>query len=142
MNKDVCFFSRLSRRERPLSLGIFPSSGGVSLLTPDPQTRGETLSTESWRFTDPTQPRSNASLKVYVCGWHLNVTFHQNWYKIMTYSSVNFVIWFTSHNVSLKPGVGSRIFDVPTQKPIKADFFSILSGSLFRLTSPNNCDLN
>ncbi|XP_041812590.1 sperm associated antigen 9a isoform X3 [Chelmon rostratus] len=51
------------RRERPLSLGVFPSSGGVSMLTPDPQARVETLGTEGWRFTDPTQPRSNTSLK-------------------------------------------------------------------------------
>ncbi|XP_039974765.1 sperm associated antigen 9a isoform X5 [Xiphias gladius] len=51
------------RRERPLSLGIFPSSGGASLLIPDPQTKAETPGTEGWRFTDPTQPRSNASLK-------------------------------------------------------------------------------
>ncbi|XP_044036356.1 sperm associated antigen 9a isoform X9 [Siniperca chuatsi] len=51
------------RRERPLSLGIFPSSGGVSLLTPDLQTKAETLGTEGWRFADPTQPRSNTSLK-------------------------------------------------------------------------------
>ncbi|XP_042360801.1 sperm associated antigen 9a isoform X3 [Plectropomus leopardus] len=50
------------RRERPLSLGIFPSSGGASLLIPDPQTRAETPGTESWRFTDPT--RSNTSLKL------------------------------------------------------------------------------
>ncbi|XP_039974774.1 sperm associated antigen 9a isoform X6 [Xiphias gladius] len=54
------------RRERPLSLGIFPSSGGASLLIPDPQTKAETPGTEGWRFTDPTQPRSNASLKLYV----------------------------------------------------------------------------
>ncbi|XP_041634257.1 sperm associated antigen 9a isoform X5 [Cheilinus undulatus] len=51
------------RRERPLSLGIFPSSAGTSLLTPDPQVRSETLGTESWRFTDSTQLRSNTSLK-------------------------------------------------------------------------------
>ncbi|XP_029913051.1 sperm associated antigen 9a isoform X4 [Myripristis murdjan] len=51
------------RKERPLSLGIFPSSGGGSLLIPDPQARAETPNTESWRFTDPAQPRSNASLK-------------------------------------------------------------------------------
>uniref|UniRef100_A0AAX7TZ74 Sperm associated antigen 9a n=1 Tax=Astatotilapia calliptera TaxID=8154 RepID=A0AAX7TZ74_ASTCA len=51
------------RRERPLSLGIFPSSGGASLLIPDPQARAETLGTESWRFTDSSQPRSNTSLK-------------------------------------------------------------------------------
>uniref|UniRef100_A0AAQ6A6K0 C-Jun-amino-terminal kinase-interacting protein 4 n=1 Tax=Amphiprion ocellaris TaxID=80972 RepID=A0AAQ6A6K0_AMPOC len=50
-------------RERPLSLGIFPSSGGASLLIPDPQTRAETPGTEGWRFTDSSQPRSNASLK-------------------------------------------------------------------------------
>ncbi|XP_029015529.1 sperm associated antigen 9a isoform X10 [Betta splendens] len=52
------------RRERPLSLGIFPSSGGASLLIPDPQARAETPGTESWKFTDPAQPRSNASLKL------------------------------------------------------------------------------
>uniref|UniRef100_A0A665UGS0 C-Jun-amino-terminal kinase-interacting protein 4 n=1 Tax=Echeneis naucrates TaxID=173247 RepID=A0A665UGS0_ECHNA len=52
------------RRERPLSLGIFPSSGGPSLLIPDPQTKAETLGTEGWRFTDPTHPRSNTSLKL------------------------------------------------------------------------------
>uniref|UniRef100_A0A671UXU7 Sperm associated antigen 9a n=1 Tax=Sparus aurata TaxID=8175 RepID=A0A671UXU7_SPAAU len=52
------------RRERPLSLGIFPPSGGVSLLTPDPQVRADTLGPEAWRFTDPAQPRSNTSLKV------------------------------------------------------------------------------
>ncbi|XP_078140598.1 sperm associated antigen 9a isoform X5 [Centroberyx gerrardi] len=51
------------RKERPLSLGIFPPSGGGSLLIPDPQARAETLGTESWRFTDPAQPRSNTSLK-------------------------------------------------------------------------------
>ncbi|XP_047427722.1 sperm associated antigen 9a isoform X4 [Mugil cephalus] len=51
------------RRERPLSLGIFPSSGGTSLLIPDSQARAETPGTEGWRFTDPSQPRSNASLK-------------------------------------------------------------------------------
>ncbi|GAA6229604.1 sperm associated antigen 9a isoform X1 [Lates japonicus] len=51
------------RRERPLSLGIFPSSGGASLLIPDPQTTAETPGTEGWRFTDPAQPRSNTSLK-------------------------------------------------------------------------------
>ncbi|XP_078140596.1 sperm associated antigen 9a isoform X3 [Centroberyx gerrardi] len=52
------------RKERPLSLGIFPPSGGGSLLIPDPQARAETLGTESWRFTDPAQPRSNTSLKL------------------------------------------------------------------------------
>uniref|UniRef100_A0A669AZP3 C-Jun-amino-terminal kinase-interacting protein 4 n=1 Tax=Oreochromis niloticus TaxID=8128 RepID=A0A669AZP3_ORENI len=60
------------RRERPLSLGIFPSSGGASLLIPDPQARAETLSTESWRFTDSSQPRSNTSLKVGVWGDELS----------------------------------------------------------------------
>ncbi|XP_029945538.1 sperm associated antigen 9a isoform X2 [Salarias fasciatus] len=51
------------RRERPLSLGIFPSSGGASLLIPDPQTRAETPGTEGWRFADSSQLRSNTSLK-------------------------------------------------------------------------------
>ncbi|KAM6966029.1 sperm associated antigen 9a isoform 2-T2 [Tautogolabrus adspersus] len=54
------------RRERPLSLGVFPSSAGTSLLTPDPQVRSETLGTEGWRFNDSTQPRSNTSLKDFV----------------------------------------------------------------------------
>ncbi|XP_026181139.1 sperm associated antigen 9a isoform X2 [Mastacembelus armatus] len=52
------------RRERPLSLGIFPSSGGASLVIPDPQARAETPGTEGWRFTEPTQLRSSTSLKL------------------------------------------------------------------------------
>ncbi|KAE8283087.1 C-Jun-amino-terminal kinase-interacting protein 4 [Larimichthys crocea] len=52
------------QRESGLFLwGSSHPSGGVSMLTPDPQTRVETLGTEGWRFTDPTQPRSNTSLK-------------------------------------------------------------------------------
>uniref|UniRef100_A0AAQ4S372 C-Jun-amino-terminal kinase-interacting protein 4 n=2 Tax=Gasterosteus aculeatus aculeatus TaxID=481459 RepID=A0AAQ4S372_GASAC len=49
------------RRERPLSLGIFPSPGGASLLIPDSLARAETPGTEGWRFTEPA--RSNTSLK-------------------------------------------------------------------------------
>lgn len=59
---SVFYFS--TRRERPLSLGIFPTSGGGSLLTPDPQARSETLNAESWRFSDPLCPQSNTNLKV------------------------------------------------------------------------------
>ncbi|KAL6102779.1 spag9 [Pungitius sinensis] len=49
------------RRERPLSLGIFPSPGGASPLIPDSLARAETPGTEGWRFTEPS--RSNTSLK-------------------------------------------------------------------------------
>ncbi|KAM8843811.1 sperm associated antigen 9a isoform 2-T2 [Spinachia spinachia] len=49
------------RRERPLSLGIFPSPGGASPLIPDPLARAETPGTEGWRFAEPA--RSNTSLK-------------------------------------------------------------------------------
>ncbi|XP_028311433.1 LOW QUALITY PROTEIN: sperm associated antigen 9a [Gouania willdenowi] len=51
------------RRERPLSLGVFPSSGGASLLIADPQTRAQTPGTEGWRFNDSSHTRSNTSLK-------------------------------------------------------------------------------
>ncbi|XP_077412634.1 sperm associated antigen 9a isoform X3 [Vanacampus margaritifer] len=51
------------RRERPLSLGIFPTSAGGSLLIPDSQTRAETPSAEGWRFSDKTHTRSNTSLQ-------------------------------------------------------------------------------
>ncbi|XP_070398797.1 sperm associated antigen 9a isoform X3 [Nothobranchius furzeri] len=51
------------RRERPLSLGIFPSSGGASLIIPDSHTRAETPSAEGWRLTESSQLRSNTSLK-------------------------------------------------------------------------------
>ncbi|KAM9745071.1 sperm associated antigen 9a isoform 3-T3 [Menidia menidia] len=52
------------RRERPLSLGIFPSSGAPSLIIPDSHARAETPGTEGWRLTDSLQPRSNTSLKL------------------------------------------------------------------------------
>ncbi|XP_062309287.1 sperm associated antigen 9a isoform X1 [Osmerus eperlanus] len=51
------------RKERPLSLGIFPVSGGGSSLLPEPLARTGTPGAESWRFNDLAHPRSNASLK-------------------------------------------------------------------------------
>ncbi|MED6241708.1 C-Jun-amino-terminal kinase-interacting protein 4, partial [Ataeniobius toweri] len=51
------------RKERPLSLGIFPPSGGASLIIPDSHTRVETPGTEGWRFSDSSQLLSNTSLK-------------------------------------------------------------------------------
>ncbi|XP_034046841.1 sperm associated antigen 9a isoform X10 [Thalassophryne amazonica] len=52
------------RRDRPLSLGIFPLSGGTSVLIPDLPGRAETPRTDGWRFGDSAQPRSNTSLKL------------------------------------------------------------------------------
>ncbi|XP_047215687.1 sperm associated antigen 9a isoform X2 [Girardinichthys multiradiatus] len=52
------------RKERPLSLGIFPPSGGASLIIPDSHTRVETPGTEGWRFSDSSQLLSNTSLKL------------------------------------------------------------------------------
>ncbi|XP_036446112.1 sperm associated antigen 9a isoform X5 [Colossoma macropomum] len=54
------------RKERPLSLGIFPMSGGGgnNSLTPEILGRAETPGTEGWRFNDLSQPRSNTSLKL------------------------------------------------------------------------------
>ncbi|KAK2915951.1 hypothetical protein Q8A67_000325 [Cirrhinus molitorella] len=51
------------RKERPLSLGIFPLSGGGTSLTPDIQGRAETPGMEGWRFNNLSHQRSNASLK-------------------------------------------------------------------------------
>uniref|UniRef100_A0AAZ3QGP9 C-Jun-amino-terminal kinase-interacting protein 4 n=1 Tax=Oncorhynchus tshawytscha TaxID=74940 RepID=A0AAZ3QGP9_ONCTS len=52
------------RKERPMSLGVFPMSGGGAVLTPDLQARSETPGAEAWRFNDLEHPRSNASLKL------------------------------------------------------------------------------
>uniref|UniRef100_A0A672PHQ7 C-Jun-amino-terminal kinase-interacting protein 4 n=1 Tax=Sinocyclocheilus grahami TaxID=75366 RepID=A0A672PHQ7_SINGR len=49
--------------ERPLSLGIFPMSGGGSSLTPDIRGRAETPGMEGWRFNNLSHQRSNTSLK-------------------------------------------------------------------------------
>ncbi|XP_043571111.1 C-Jun-amino-terminal kinase-interacting protein 4 isoform X5 [Chiloscyllium plagiosum] len=52
------------RREPPRSLGLFQLPGGDVLLTPDAAREGtETPGTETWRFNDLSQPRSNTSLK-------------------------------------------------------------------------------
>uniref|UniRef100_A0A4W5R1P2 C-Jun-amino-terminal kinase-interacting protein 4 n=1 Tax=Hucho hucho TaxID=62062 RepID=A0A4W5R1P2_9TELE len=50
------------RKERPMSLGVFPMSGGGS-VTPDLQARSETPGAEAWRFNALEHPCSNASLK-------------------------------------------------------------------------------
>ncbi|XP_055050730.2 sperm associated antigen 9a isoform X3 [Misgurnus anguillicaudatus] len=51
------------RKERPLSLGIFPMSGGGTSLTTDVQGRTEIPGIEGWRFNHLNQQRSNTSLK-------------------------------------------------------------------------------
>uniref|UniRef100_A0A8C6J113 C-Jun-amino-terminal kinase-interacting protein 4 n=1 Tax=Melopsittacus undulatus TaxID=13146 RepID=A0A8C6J113_MELUD len=53
------------RKERPISLGIFPLPPGDALLTPDTQREaGETPGSEHWKFHELSQPRSHTSLKV------------------------------------------------------------------------------
>ncbi|XP_021095768.1 C-Jun-amino-terminal kinase-interacting protein 4 isoform X8 [Heterocephalus glaber] len=51
------------RKERPITLGIFPLPAGDGLLTPDTQKGGETPGSEQWKFQDLSQPRSHTSLK-------------------------------------------------------------------------------
>ncbi|XP_054832165.1 C-Jun-amino-terminal kinase-interacting protein 4 isoform X1 [Eublepharis macularius] len=56
--------SRISRKERPISLGLFPLPPGDALITPDAQ-KGtvETPGSDNWKFHELSQPRSNTSLK-------------------------------------------------------------------------------
>ncbi|XP_059928526.1 C-Jun-amino-terminal kinase-interacting protein 4-like isoform X2 [Gadus macrocephalus] len=51
------------RKERPMSLCIFPSAGGASGAPTDPPALAETPSTAGWPLKDPAQPRSSTSLK-------------------------------------------------------------------------------
>ncbi|KAM9258181.1 C-Jun-amino-terminal kinase-interacting protein 4 isoform 2-T2 [Cariama cristata] len=52
------------RKERPISLGIFPLASGDALLTPETQREaGETPGSEHWKFHELSQPRSHTSLK-------------------------------------------------------------------------------
>ncbi|XP_010215434.1 PREDICTED: C-Jun-amino-terminal kinase-interacting protein 4, partial [Tinamus guttatus] len=52
------------RKERPISLGIFPLPPGDPLLTPEAQREaGETPGSEHWKFPELSQPRSHTSLK-------------------------------------------------------------------------------
>ncbi|XP_017579171.2 C-Jun-amino-terminal kinase-interacting protein 4 isoform X8 [Pygocentrus nattereri] len=54
---------RISRKERPVSLGIFQLPGG-DVMTPDLQREHvETPGTDTWRYNDLSHPRSNTSLK-------------------------------------------------------------------------------
>uniref|UniRef100_A0A8C9NQ79 Sperm associated antigen 9 n=1 Tax=Serinus canaria TaxID=9135 RepID=A0A8C9NQ79_SERCA len=53
------------RKERPISLGIFPLPAGDALLTPEAQRDvAETPAAEHWKFHELSQPRSHTSLKV------------------------------------------------------------------------------
>ncbi|XP_059719985.1 C-Jun-amino-terminal kinase-interacting protein 4 isoform X1 [Haemorhous mexicanus] len=52
------------RKERPISLGIFPLPAGDALLTPEAQRDvAETPAAEHWKFHELSQPRSHTSLK-------------------------------------------------------------------------------
>ncbi|XP_014733650.1 PREDICTED: C-Jun-amino-terminal kinase-interacting protein 4 isoform X1 [Sturnus vulgaris] len=52
------------RKERPISLGIFPLPAGDALLTPEAQRDvAETPAAEHWKFPELSQPRSHTSLK-------------------------------------------------------------------------------
>ncbi|NXW90012.1 JIP4 protein, partial [Alopecoenas beccarii] len=52
------------RKERPISLGIFPLPPGDAILTPEAQREaGETPGSEHWKFPELSQPRSHTSLK-------------------------------------------------------------------------------
>ncbi|NXO28686.1 JIP4 protein, partial [Cisticola juncidis] len=52
------------RKERPISLGIFPLPAGDALLTPEAQREvAETPAAEHWKFPELSQPRSHTSLK-------------------------------------------------------------------------------
>ncbi|XP_073685038.1 C-Jun-amino-terminal kinase-interacting protein 4 isoform X3 [Garra rufa] len=54
---------RISRKERPVSLGIF-SLPGSDVMTPDPHREPvETPGTDTWRYNNLSHPRSNTSLK-------------------------------------------------------------------------------
>ncbi|KAL4624585.1 C-Jun-amino-terminal kinase-interacting protein 4 isoform X6 [Arapaima gigas] len=60
---DTGTLSRV-RKERPVSLGIFPLTAGDALLTPELQReRADTPGTDTWRYNDLSHPRSNTSLK-------------------------------------------------------------------------------
>ncbi|XP_048179349.1 C-Jun-amino-terminal kinase-interacting protein 4 isoform X8 [Corvus hawaiiensis] len=55
---------RILRKERPVSLGIFPLPAGDALLTPEAQRdAAETPAAEHWKFHELSQPRSHTSLK-------------------------------------------------------------------------------
>ncbi|NXB84553.1 JIP4 protein, partial [Vidua chalybeata] len=52
------------RKERPVSLGIFPLPAGDALLTPEAQREvAETPAAGHWKFHELSQPRSHTSLK-------------------------------------------------------------------------------
>ncbi|NXW68760.1 JIP4 protein, partial [Hirundo rustica] len=52
------------RKDRPISLGIFPLPAGDALLTPEAQREvADTPAAEHWKFHELSQPRSHTSLK-------------------------------------------------------------------------------
>ncbi|XP_048344185.1 C-Jun-amino-terminal kinase-interacting protein 4 isoform X13 [Sphaerodactylus townsendi] len=55
---------RILRKERPISLGLFPLPPGDAIITPDTQrSAAETPGSDNWKFRELSQPRSHTSLK-------------------------------------------------------------------------------
>ncbi|KAG9350261.1 hypothetical protein JZ751_026615 [Albula glossodonta] len=52
------------KKERPVSLGLFPLPGADAVLSPELHRETvETPGTDTWRYNDLSHPRSNTSLK-------------------------------------------------------------------------------
>ncbi|XP_048467033.1 C-Jun-amino-terminal kinase-interacting protein 4-like [Rhincodon typus] len=80
------------RREPPRSLGLFQLPGGDVLLTPDAAREGtETPGTETWRFNDLSQPRSNTSLKLPGMGREVENLIQENTQLLETKNALNVV---------------------------------------------------
>uniref|UniRef100_A0A8C0LNC2 C-Jun-amino-terminal kinase-interacting protein 4 n=1 Tax=Canis lupus dingo TaxID=286419 RepID=A0A8C0LNC2_CANLU len=111
------------RKERPISLGIFPLPAGDGLLTPDTQKGGETPGSEQWKFQELSQPRSHTSLKLNsrCCpGYRERETLLECWWECKL-DELSDVSQGGSKATTPASTAASDVATIPTDTPLKED---------------------
>uniref|UniRef100_A0A8C9W862 C-Jun-amino-terminal kinase-interacting protein 4 n=1 Tax=Scleropages formosus TaxID=113540 RepID=A0A8C9W862_SCLFO len=123
LRHESVFSLVFSRKERPVSLGIFPLAAGDALLTPELQRdRVETPGTDTWRYNDLSHPRSNTSLKVRSPAPELYVVLEKSffvhvslcWYPCSSDTNSNLIPFVCLSSTPTK-GIENMAFDRNTE---------------------------
>uniref|UniRef100_A0A673CSR7 C-Jun-amino-terminal kinase-interacting protein 4 n=1 Tax=Sphaeramia orbicularis TaxID=375764 RepID=A0A673CSR7_9TELE len=139
-------YSSVSRKERPISMGIFQLPG-TDGMTPDPQREPVETPSEPWRFNNLSHPRSNTSLKVRKIGASLRCILKEvPSYLLQCRMTACGIINLLKYNAVFNLTINSSLFvfcpsSTPTKGGIENLAFNRNTDSLFEELSSAGNDL-